>query len=64
MAKRPLKKYRLNSIKDPDIKRILKPCEARAGHGTIIILLVYSIIGGALFGIYKFIRWLIDIASS
>jgi hypothetical protein len=58
------KKYRLNSIKDPQIKRILKPCEARAGHGSIIILVGFSIIGGALFGFYKLIKWLIDIISS
>ena len=64
MVKRPLKEYRLNSIKEPDIKRILKPCEARAGHGTIIILLAYSIIGGALFGLYKLVRWLLDITSN
>jgi hypothetical protein len=58
------KKHRLNSIKDPQIKRILKPCEARAGHGTIIILVAFTIIGGAFFWLFKLIRWLVDIFSS
>jgi hypothetical protein len=39
------KKLRVNSILDGDLRRIRKPCEARAGHGLIVLLIALSIVG-------------------
>ena len=56
------KQLQINSIKEPHYKRILRPCEARAGHGFIAVIIGLGIIGTAL-GILipilvKFYKWL------
>ena len=51
------KRLRLNSIKDPQIKRILRPCEARAGHGAISIFIGLTVIFGAFYALIGFIKW-------
>ena len=39
-----MKKLRVNSILEPDSRRILRPCEARAGHGAIGMLISFAVI--------------------
>lgn len=51
------KAIRVNSIQDPLRKRILKPCEARAGHGAILLIVALSIIGGLTALIIKGMQW-------
>jgi hypothetical protein len=47
------KEIKINSITDPDSRRILKPCEARAGHGAIAMFLGVAVIAGILFVLIK-----------
>ncbi len=58
------KKIKVNSIKDPLVKRILKPCEARAGHGAIFAIVGMAIIGGAIAllakGAQLLWRWIVE----
>ena len=60
----PIKKKQLqiNSIKEPNYKCILKPCEARAGHGFIAVVIGLGVIGTALAILVpilvKFYKWL------
>jgi len=42
------KQIKINSIQEPNIKRILRPCEARAGHGFISVIIGLGVIGAAL----------------
>ena len=51
------KEIRVNSIKDPLTKRILKPCEARAGHGAIMMIVALSIFAGLAALIFKGMQW-------
>ena len=50
MAKKNIskKQIKINSIKEPNIKRILRPCEARAGHGFIAMIIGLGVIGAAM----------------
>ena len=50
------KKLKLNSISQPDLKRILKPCEARAGHGFIILIAGLAFLGMVAFAIVKILQ--------
>lgn len=45
---RRMKKLRVNSILDSDVRRIRKPCEARAGHGLLMFLVAMTVLGGLL----------------
>lgn len=54
-----LKRLRVNSIKDPDTRRILKPCEARAGHGAIAVFLGLLGLVFIVFLALRFFRWVI-----
>ena len=58
------KKIKVNSIKDPLIKRILKPCEARAGHGAILIFVYMAILVGlatlVVKGLHMVWRWIFE----
>ena len=51
------KKLCLNSIKNPEVKRILKPCEARAGHGAIALIISVIILGVLIALAVKLFRW-------
>ena len=54
------KKLRLNSIKHPEVKRILKPCEARAGHGSIALIIQIAILAGIIALAVKLVRWILS----
>ena len=58
----PRKPLVLNSIKNPSIRRILKPCEARGGHGFIqaVIMLgaLWLVIAGLIKGVQFVYRWI------
>lgn len=50
------KKLKLNSISNMDLKRILKPCEARAGHGSVILIAGLAILGALAYGAFKLLQ--------
>lgn len=56
------RQLRLNSIQNDRCQRILKPCEARAGHGVIAIFLglaaIIVILAGAITLLRKAFTWL------
>ena len=60
MKDRPSKKLRLNSIKDPETRRILKPCEARAGHGYIFLIIQIALLAVLVAFAVKIFRWLFN----
>ena len=64
MEKSTKKKIRVNSIKDSQLTRILKPCEARAGHGAILAVLIPSMGIAAIYFIIKLIKWLFGLFSN
>ena len=45
------KSLRVNSILDADLRRIRKPCEARAGHGLISCVILLTMIGLLVYGV-------------
>ncbi|HEY5719829.1 MAG TPA: hypothetical protein VIX81_12435 [Gammaproteobacteria bacterium] len=47
---------RLNSIRNDRCQRILKPCEARAGHGVIAIFMGLAVIAVVLAGVITLLR--------
>ena len=49
----PKKHLKLNSIRDPSLRRIRKPCEARAGHGAVAMLIAVTAIGVVVAGLVK-----------
>ena len=61
-SRRHNKKIQVNSILTPNVRHILRPCEARGGHGFISVIISLGIIGGALAVIYplaiKIYKWL------
>jgi len=40
-----MKKIRVNSIRNSSVLRILKPCEARGGHGVLALLVALGMLG-------------------
>ena len=63
MQSHALKRIRVNTIRDSRVRRILKPCEARAGHGTIMTIIVYFLLFSLIFWAYKLVSWLIGNVS-
>ena len=54
----PRKAIRVNSITDPSLKRIRKPCEARAGHGAIGMLIALTVFAIVVAVLVKAAMWL------
>ena len=54
------KQLRVNSIENPDTRRIRKPCEARAGHGVIALLIGLGLLSGLVYLVIRFFKSLTD----
>lgn len=60
----PRKTIKVNSIKHPTLKKILKPCEARAGHGAISVLIGLAVIGVLIAFLIRGIAWVYNWITS
>jgi hypothetical protein len=54
------KRLRVNSIENQDTRRIRKPCEARAGHGVIALLIGLGLLSGLAYLAIRLLRSLTD----
>jgi hypothetical protein len=54
------KRLRVNSIENPDTRRIRKPCEARAGHGVIALLIGLGFLSGLAYLAIRLFKALTD----